>query len=136
MAENDDDGTYSHGGMKQKDSSSDMNKITQAGIVRYVSSYMQQQGSNSSNKRDVNMVHHQQGKNTPFDGHYAFSIMSSMENTAWVMDSGASTHISSTPELFNCTYKLNKPIDVHLTDGSSKRVISAVKVRLNKDIST
>lgn len=131
--DDDDDGTSSYGGMEQKDSCSDTNKLIQVEIAKYVSNYMQQQGI-STNKGDVNVVHDQQGKYIPFDGHYAFSILSSTEKTTWVVDSGASTHICSTSELFSCTYKLSKLIKVHLPDSSSKKVISAGKVRLNKDI--
>lgn len=84
-------------------------------------------------KADVNMVQGLQTRETPFDGHYTFSILSSMEKTAWVIDSGAcSIHICSTPELFSSTYMLSKPVEVHLPGGSSKRVTSDGKVKLNK----
>lgn len=63
-----------------------------------------------------------------------FSILSSMERTTWIMDSGVSTHFCSTPELFSYIYKLKKPVEVHLPDGSSNRVLSAGNMKLNKDI--
>lgn len=133
LVENDDDCSSPHGGMDHKESAVDMSKMIQSEIAKCFNNYMQQQ-SNGFAKGGVNMVHEQQGKQTPFEGHYAFSILSSMDKTAWVVDSGASTHICATTELFTCTYKLEKPVEVHLPDGSSKRVYSAVKVKLNKDI--
>lgn len=133
FAENEDDTTSSHGGLEQKETTSDMSKLIQTEIARCFNNYMQQQGNNYP-KGDVNMVHEQLSKRTPFEGHYAFKILSSMEKTAWIVDSGASTHICCTPELFYCTYKLSKPTEVHLPDGSSHKVLDARKVRLSKDI--
>lgn len=95
--------------------------------------YLQQQSNNIS-KTDVNLVHEKQQKDTPFDGFYAFNILSSMEKNAWIIDSGASKHICSDPLLMHTTYKLDKSVEVHLPDGSLKAVVSARKVKLNKDI--
>lgn len=68
------------------------------------------------------MVLDQQEKQTPFEGHYAFSVLNDVDKKAWVVDSGASTHICSIPDLFVSTYRLDRPVKVHLLDGSSKMV--------------
>lgn len=58
-----------------------------------------------------------------------------MEKTTWFVDLSTSIHIcSTTPELMYTIYKLDKPVEVHLLDGSSRRVACVGKVRLNKDI--
>lgn len=76
------------------------------------------------------MVHDDHKKDTPFDGYYAFSILNNMDKIAWAIDSSASVHICCTPELLYTTYKLEKPVDVRLPDGSSKRVACEGKVKL------
>lgn len=130
--ENDDDNGSIHSVGDHKEGNSNMSKLIQLEIAKYDSTYMQQQGHITMG--DVNMVQESQARETPFDGHYAFNVLSSMEKTAWVIDSGANTHICSTPELFSCTYMLSKPAVVHLPDGSSKTVTSVGKVRINKDL--
>lgn len=52
----------------------------------------------------------------------------------WIVDSGASSHVCSNTDLLQSTYQLDKPVRIHLPDGSSKRVIHGGTTRLNKDI--
>lgn len=82
------------------------------------------------------MVH--EGKGTGFggfyDGHYAFSIVPSMEKSIWIIDSGASAHVCCSKELLHTTYKLERPVIVHLPDSATKRVSVAGKVQLNQGI--
>lgn len=84
----------------------------------------------------MNFIQEGKGKDSAevFDGHYAFSIIPSMERTAWIIDSGASTHVCCDKEILHTIYRLNTPIKVHLPDGSSREVMVAGKVRLTKDI--
>lgn len=64
-----------------------------------------------------------EGKNVAgfFDGHYAFSIVPSMERSVWIVDSGASAHVCCDKEILHTTYWLEKPVVIHLPDGSTKR---------------
>lgn len=56
------------------------------------------------------MVQESNKRSNPFEGHFAFSILPSMEETNWIVDSGASTHICANPELLYTTYKLDTPL--------------------------
>lgn len=80
------------------------------------------------------MVHAIPQKQHPFDGHFAFNVMSSMGNNEWISDSGASSHICCSPKLLHTTYKPDKPTVIYLPDGSSKNVAYAGKAKINKDM--
>lgn len=96
--------------------------------------FQQQSNGTSSNESDANLVHETARKSQPFDGHFAFSVLPSMLETEWIIDSRASSHICSNPELLYTTHQLEKPTVIYLPDGSSKSVAYAGKVRLTKDI--
>lgn len=82
----------------------------------------------------INMVQGGKDKQTPFDGHYAFSILPSMAKTGWIIDSGASSHICSNVDMMVSIYRLEIPINVHLPDGSSKVVTHGGNARVSKNI--
>lgn len=90
----------------------------------------------SGQRTDVNFVHEikEKTENEFADGHYAFSIIPSMEMTAWIIDSGASTHVCCDKEMLHTTFRLDKPVVVNLPDGSTKEVKIAGKVRLTRAI--
>lgn len=136
MVEGEDEGSVSsHGGSEQKehkDGGMDISKVIQAEIAKYVGSYFQQH--NATTKTDVNLVHNTQVKDSPFEGHYAFSVLEEMERSIWVIDSGASVHICCTLDQMYTTYKLDKRIEVRLPDGSTIEVSTGGTVRLNEDI--
>lgn len=69
-----------------------------------------------------------------YDGHYAFSILPSMEEIVWIVDSGASAHVCCDREMLHTTYWLEKPVVVYMLDGSNKRVTVAGRVKLSADI--
>lgn len=73
-------------------------------------------------------------KSHPFDGHFAFIAMPSMESKEWIIDSGASSHICYNPEILHTTYKLDGPTAIFLPDGSSRTVAFAGKARISKYI--
>lgn len=93
---------------------------------------MQQMSNNHSMKLDVNMV--QNTHASPFEGHFAFTIVTSMERTTWIVDSGASTHICCNVKLLDTTYRLDQEVKIYLPDGTSRIVTHGGKVKLNNYI--
>lgn len=87
MVDNDEDNVSSHGSIDQKDMSTDMGKIIQTEIVKYVQFYIQQ-GSTLA-KTYVNFVQESHKRDNHFDGHYAFTTLSNMDKDVWIVDSGA-----------------------------------------------
>lgn len=83
---------------------------------------------------DINMVQGAKDKLTPFEGHYAFSILPNMAKTSWIIDSGASSHICSNMDMMVSTYRLENPINVHIPDGSCKVATYGGDARVSKDI--
>lgn len=65
----------------------------------------------------INMIHSKKQVVTPFDGHYAFSIVPSMTKAVWILDSGASTHLCYEIEMMTSTYRFEKPLSVHLPEA-------------------
>lgn len=71
---------------------SEIGKMIQAEIAKYMAQLPQKsQGTHVAN--DVNIVHQSEVNQSPFDVHYAFSVLSSMEKNVWIIDSGASSHV-------------------------------------------
>lgn len=68
------------------------------------------------------------------DGHYVFSIVPSTEHATWIIDSGATTHVCYDREMLHTIYRLERPVTIHLPDGSLRQVTVGGKVQLNKDI--
>lgn len=93
-------------------------------------SLLQNQGGSSNTKNEANLV---QNKH-PFDGHFAYNVMSSMGSQEWIIDSGASSHICCSPELLHTTYKLDKPTVIYLPDGSSRSVAYVGMAKINKNL--
>lgn len=96
--------------------------------------FLHQQPTFSPNKTDANMIQDSLKRSNPFEGHFAFSILLSMDETEWIVDSGASTHICANPKLLYTTYKLDAPTTIILPDGTLRTVAFAGKARVNKDI--
>ncbi len=58
-------------------------------------------------------------------------MTNSREQTSWIIDSGATTHMCQEKQSFVNLYKLNNPIDVVLGDGRSLTAITRGGVVLN-----
>lgn len=82
----------------------------------------------------MNMVHGETEKQTPFEGHYAFTVVPSMMKEGWVIDSGASSHVCYDVDMLVSSYRLEKPVNVHLPDGTVKIVTHCGDARINKYI--
>lgn len=117
-----------------KDNSSDLSKVIQSEMAKCMGTMMQYMSGNNLVKTYANMVHESSKNKTPFEGYYAFSIVLSMENTTWIVDSGASIHICCNIELLHVTYPLQEVVMMHLPNGSSRAVRHGGKARINKDI--
>lgn len=112
---------------------SDIGKVIQSEVAKCFGHYMQRsQSHNTSN--DVNMVHKDPADTNPFDGHYAFSIVSSMQKNVWIIYSGASSHVCCDIDMMVSTYVFETPLSVGLPDGTTKKVFCGGAVRKNKDI--
>lgn len=110
-----------------------MSKLIQAELAKCVGNFFSH-ASGSNVKTDTNLVQGGNSKQHMFDGHYAFSVMPNMDNTEWIIDSGASSHICSNPKLMCTTYQLVRPTIIYLPDGTYKAVAYAGKMKLTKDI--
>lgn len=112
-----------------------MSKLIQSEIAKCMGNLLQHHTAGSSNsKNDANLVHEQPQKQHPFDGHFAFTPMPSMEIKECIIDSGVSSHICCTPDLLHTTYKLDTPTVINLPDGSSRAVAYVGNARINKDM--
>lgn len=69
-----------------------------------------------------------------FRVHYAFSVLNGMEMEQCIIDSGASTHICCNPTLMRSKIRLQTPHDIHLPDGSIKKVMYKGNVEINNEI--
>lgn len=114
----------------------DMASLIQAEVAKCIGNLGNSGTFGSTSRSDVNLVHEGKGSGSRgfYDGHYAFSIVPSMVKSVWIVDSGASTHVCCSPELLYTTYRLERPAIVHLPDGATKQVVTAGKVRINRDI--
>lgn len=118
----------------QRENNPDMSKLIQAKIAKCVGQFLHQQPNPTSNKTDANMVQESAKRSSPFEGHFAFSILPSMDTTEWIVDSGANTHICANPKLLYTTHKLDNSTIIFLPDGTSRIVAYARKAKINKDI--
>lgn len=66
--------------------------------------------------------------------HFAFSVVLSMDGISWIIDSGASAHVCCNRNMISSYRRLQKPVKVHLPDGSSKLVNYSGTTRVNNDI--
>lgn len=113
--------------------SQDVAKLIQSEIAKCFSQFAQKsQGGGTST--DVNMVQGGKDKQTPFEGHYAFSVVPSITRQRWIIDSGASSHVCHDANLMISIDKLADPVDIHLLDGTIKTVRYAGDARINKNI--
>ncbi|KAH6790644.1 Cation efflux family protein [Perilla frutescens var. frutescens] len=67
-------------------------------------------------------------------GHYAFGVSTAITNEEWIVDSGASHHMSCNIGLLTDMKRLKHPLQVFLPDGSSVWVFLAGEANLNRDI--
>ncbi|KAH6813511.1 xylem NAC domain 1 [Perilla frutescens var. frutescens] len=67
-------------------------------------------------------------------GHYAFGVSTAITNEEWIVDSGASHHMSCNIGLLTDMKRLKHPLQVFLLDGSSVWVFLAGEANLNRDI--
>lgn len=114
------EGEVSNGNGTQKEGNQNMSKMIQSELIKCMEQFFQQQSAGgNNNKSDDNLVHESGKKPHHFNGHYAFSVLPSMLETEWVIDSGASSHICPNPELLYTTYQMDKLTMIYLPDGSS-----------------
>lgn len=111
----------------------DMAKFIQSEVAKCIGQMNQRDQGNVSGS-DVNMVQNASEKLTPFDGNYAFTVVPSMTNQGWIIDSGASSHVCYDMDLLVSSYKLKEPVSVHLPDGTVKMVTYGGDARINKHI--
>lgn len=52
----------------------------------------------------------------------------------WIVDSGASSHVCSNPELLQNIYQIGKSVEIYLPDGSCRKVDYVGTARLNENI--
>lgn len=120
------------------DMSPDITKIVQTELAKYLSqlnhSQLNQKDIGGGVTTELNMVQGNKEKLTPFEGHYAFTVIPSMVKSYWILDSGASSHVCYDADMMMRTYKLDNPVTVHLPDGSIKVVKYGGDTRVNKDI--
>lgn len=62
---------------------------------------------------------------------HALSASNSIEQSAWIVDSGATCHMSHNRNLFSTLYQLQNPIDVMLGDGRALTATGRGEVVLN-----
>ena len=62
---------------------------------------------------------------------HALAVVSSNEEHAWIVDSGATCHMCHTKRMFTTHYQIEKPIDVTLGDGRTLIAIGRGKVELD-----
>lgn len=123
----------SFGQSETKDNISEIGRIIKTEVIKCMGNMMQHMSSNNSVKEvDANMV--QNAATTPFEGHYAFTIVPSIASKKWMVDSRASSHICSNVGLLFTTYRLDHEVIIHLPDGSSRAVTHGGKVKLNMDV--
>ncbi|KAK6118882.1 hypothetical protein DH2020_047376 [Rehmannia glutinosa] len=65
--------------------------------------------------------------------HFAMSLLSALDKDKWIVDTGASRHICSFPELVNKTTMLDHPVTVHLPDGTSVAVAQSGSIKLSNE---
>lgn len=111
-----------------------MRKMIHRELMKCMGQFFQQQSGSHTTKNDANMIQDSAKRNTPFDGHYAFSVLPSMHETEQIVDSGASTRICANTELLYTTYKSESPTKIYLPNGFSKIMAFVEKVKLTKDI--
>lgn len=126
--------------MDHKDQTHDMSKLIQTELAKCMENLFQHDNGSWQWIRDetslpdhVQDVHDQGERYHPFDGHYAFTTMPSMESKEWTIDYSASSHICCNPKLLNTTYKIGKFSMIFRSDGSSRDVVFAGKARIGKD---
>lgn len=71
----------------------------------------------------ANILHEKNLEPNPFKGHYVSSVVPGMTKSLWIIDSGASTHVRCDIEMMVPTCMFEKPISVHLLDGSATQVL-------------
>lgn len=69
-----------------------------------------------------------------YEGHYAFSIVPSMERDKWIIDSGASIHICTNPDLLTTIIELENPVRIHLPNGAYRIMSYAGTSRVNRNL--
>ncbi|KAH6785633.1 hypothetical protein C2S51_038088 [Perilla frutescens var. frutescens] len=122
--------------LQQNDSMTEMNRIIQAEVAKYVGNYMMKNGHGSSTGSSANFVtadtkdDSQQSSMT----HYAFGIMDNIHKSEWIIDSGASIHMCCNIKLMHTLRKLNEAQRIFLPDGSSVTADYAGEVKLTETI--
>lgn len=162
FADHMEDTASSYSGYEPRTASMDISRIVQSEITKYLSGLGNQNGvfplgnqnigftqgnqnggyllgngsqnAGPAGKNDVNMVYKGKVDEEFFDGHYAFSIIPSMERDRWIVDSGASIHICVNPELLTSITQLDVPIKIHLPNGDSRIVSYAGTAQINKNL--
>lgn len=112
----------------------DIGEIIQQELAKCLGNLMGKGSSSGSMSTNVNMVQKEDEGEQGFDGHYAFSIMPSMDEVRWIIDSLASAHICCNMNMMSSYERLPRPVRVHLPDGSGKIVHYTGSVRVNSDI--
>ncbi|GER54231.1 retinol-binding protein 4 [Striga asiatica] len=65
---------------------------------------------------------------------YIFSPFSRMNEDSWIVDTGASKHICSNPNLISHCVDISMPVVVNLPDGSKFEVNKIGEVKLNENL--
>lgn len=108
--------------------------IIQQELSKCLGNLMGKGNGTGNQMNDVNMIKVEEDKNAEFDGHFAFSVVPSMDEVSWIIDSRASAHVCSNKNMMSSFSKLSKPVKVHLPDGSTKVVYYSGTTKVNEEI--
>ncbi|KAK6149665.1 hypothetical protein DH2020_017190 [Rehmannia glutinosa] len=107
----------------------DYSIIIQKEIAKYMS------GLGNTNAGDIHTFSHfAEYSSTKHKTHFALSLLSTLDKDCWIVDTGASRHICSFPNLVTKSNLLLSPVTVHLPDGTSVPVTHSGNVQLSSAI--
>ncbi|KAH6801316.1 hypothetical protein C2S52_001780 [Perilla frutescens var. hirtella] len=97
----------------------DIGKVIKSEITKHFSSYMSQNKGESqrfgSSTESANVAELEFGADTvEYSGHFAFGISAEIRKDEWIVDSGASNHMSCRASLLTNLRKLNHPLRIFL----------------------
>ncbi|KAH6786962.1 hypothetical protein C2S52_006514 [Perilla frutescens var. hirtella] len=121
---------------QQSDTMSDMSKIIQAEVAKYIGGYMQKSGNVGSSFNIVNLVEIDEKDEGSKDyiGHYTFGIKDEIHQNEWIIHSRAIIHMCCNAALMHTLSKMKVPKMIFLPDGSSIEAHYSGEVRLSQQI--
>ncbi|KAK6141658.1 hypothetical protein DH2020_024600 [Rehmannia glutinosa] len=113
----------------KKGETPDFAAMIQKEIAKYLS------GQSAATSGDIHSFSHiVDYSGTMLDTHYAMSLIHNLGRHSWIVDSGASRHICSYPELIDKPMLMPGPISVHLPDGTTVSITHTGNLQLTHEV--